>query len=128
MKWKKDEAQNSEIETLVGEVRSAASEKHGGSMERFFMEVGDLDMVRAMERALLLMVSHSDYAGAMKVLEGHLRPGGDRAVGGFHRLSAVPLRWHRCSWRNFWRGVRDFIFDAGMEDVLAFLTARASDP
>ena len=35
-----------------------------------FLEVGELDMVQATEKALRLLVSHGDYTGAMKVLEG----------------------------------------------------------
>ena len=71
MNWRKVEVQNSEsqIKTLVGDVRSAAN-KSMEALWNAFMEVGDPDMLRATERALLLMVSHSDYAGAMKVLEG----------------------------------------------------------
>ncbi len=71
MKWKKNEAQNSEarVEKLADEVRSAAQQ----SMEALwsaFLEVGELDMVRATEKALRLTVSHGDCTGAMKVLEG----------------------------------------------------------
>lgn len=71
MKWKKNEAQNSEarVEKLADEVRSTAQQ----SMEALwsaFLEVGELDMVRATEKALRLMVSHGDCTGAMKVLEG----------------------------------------------------------
>lgn len=69
MKWKKDEAQNRKIETLVSEVRSAASESTE-ALWNAFLEIGDLDMVRAMEKALRLLVSHGDYIGAMKMLEG----------------------------------------------------------
>ena len=71
MKWKKNEVQNSEarVEKLADEVRSTAQQ----SMEALwsaFLEVGELDMVRATEKALRLMVSHGDCTGAMKVLEG----------------------------------------------------------
>ena len=69
MKWKKDEAQNRQIETLVSEVRSTASESTD-ALWNAFLEIGDLDMVRAMEKALRLLVSHGDYIEAMKVLEG----------------------------------------------------------
>ena len=60
MKRKKDEAQNRKIETLVSEVRSAASESTE-ALWNAFLEIGDLDMVRAMEKALRLQVSHGDY-------------------------------------------------------------------
>jgi len=59
MNWRKVEVQNSEsqIKTLVGDVRSAAN-KSMEALWNAFMEVGDPDMLRATERALLLMVSH----------------------------------------------------------------------
>ena len=71
MKWKKNEVQDSEgrIEKLIREVRSAAS-KSTGALWNAFPGGGDLDMVRAMEKALRLLVSHGNYIGAMKVLEG----------------------------------------------------------
>lgn len=81
MKWKKDEAQNRKIETLVSEVRSAARESTE-ALWNAFLEIGDLDMVRAMEKALRLLVSHEDVGG-------HIRPCGDRPVRGFHRLSTA---------------------------------------
>lgn len=64
MKWKKNEVQDSEgrIEKLIREVRSAAS-KSTGALWNAFLEVGDLDMVRAMEKALRLLVSHGNYIG-----------------------------------------------------------------
>ena len=123
MNWRKVEVQNSEsqIKTLVGDVRSAAN-KSMEALWNAFMEVGDPDMLRATERALLLMVSHSDYAGAMKVLEGiyalvEIAPPED-----FTDCQQYP-RWRRCSWRNF-GGERGLHFDAGMENVLAFLTDK----
>ena len=106
MNWRKVEVQNSEsqIKTLVGDVRSAAN-KSMEALWNAFMEVGDPDMLRATERALLLMVSHSDYAGAMKVLEG------------IYALAQMFME-------EFLAGSEDFIFDAGMENVLAFLTDK----
>lgn len=76
MKWKKNETQNSEarIEKLADEVRSAAYK----SMEALwsaFLEVGELDMVRATEKALRLLVGHGDYTGAMVFGVPFLRSG-----------------------------------------------------
>ena len=53
MKWKKNEAQNSEarIEKLADEVRSAAY-KSMKALWSAFLEVGELDMVQATEKAL----------------------------------------------------------------------------
>ena len=57
MKWKKNETQNSEarIEKLADEVRSAAYES-ATALWSAFLEVGELDMVHATEKALRLMV------------------------------------------------------------------------
>ncbi len=124
MKWKKNEVQDSEdrIEKLIGEVRSAAS-KSTGALWNAFLEVGDPDMLRATERALLLMVSHSDYAGAMKVLEGiyalvEIAPPED-----FTDCQQYPAL-AQMFMEEFLAGSEDFIFDAGMENVLAFLTDK----
>ena len=119
MKWKKNEAQNSEarVEKLADEVRSAAQQ----SMEALwsaFLEVGELDMVRATEKALRLMVSHGDCTGAMKVLEGvyalvEIAPSED-----FTDCQQYPAL-AQMFMEEFLAVSEDFIFDAGMEDVLA---------
>ena len=121
MKWKKNEAQNSEarVEKLADEVRSAAQQ----SMEALwsaFLEVGELDMVRATEKALRLMVSHGDCTGAMKVLEGvyalvEIAPSED-----FTDCQQYPAL-AQMFMEEFLAESEDFIFDAGMEDVLALL-------
>ena len=121
MKWKKNEAQNSEarVEKLADEVRSTAQQ----SMEALwsaFLEVGELDMVRATEKTLRLMVSHGDCTGAMKVLEGvyalaEIAPSEDFT----DCQRYVPLS--QMFMEEFLGESEDFIFDAGMEDVLALL-------
>ena len=121
MKWKKNEAQNSEarIEKLADEVRSAAYK----SMEALwsaFLEVGELDMVRATEKALRLLVSHGDHTGAMKVLEGvyalvEIEPSKD-----FTDCQQYPAL-AQMFMEEFLAESEDFIFDAGMDDVLALL-------
>ena len=122
MKWKKDEAQNRKIETLVNGVRSAASE----SMEALwnaFLEVGELNTVRAMEKALRLLVSHGDYIGAMKVLEGiyalvEIAPSEDFTDCQQHSALAQMFM------EEYLAKSEDFIFDTGMDDVLALLTSE----
>ena len=121
MKWKKNEAQNSEarVEKLADEVRSTAQQ----SMEALwsaFLEVGELDMVRATEKALRLMVSHGDCTGAMKVLEGvyalvEIAPSED-----FTDCQQYPAL-AQMFMEEFLAESEDFIFDAGMEDGLALL-------
>ena len=121
MKWKKNEVQNSvaRVEKLADEVRSAAQQ----SMEALwsaFLEVGELDMVRATEKALRLMVSHGDCTGAMKVLEGvyalvEIAPSED-----FTDCQQYPAL-AQMFMEEFLAESEDFIFDAGMEDVLALL-------
>ena len=57
------------IEKLIEKVRSAANES-AGDLWSAFLEVGDLDMVRATDAALRLLVSCGDHIKAMKLLEG----------------------------------------------------------
>ena len=121
MKWKKNETQNSEarIEKLADEVRSAAYK----SMEALwsaFLEVGELEMLRATEKALRLLVSHGDYTGAMKLLEGiyalvEIAPAEDSTD--CQQYPALAQMFME----EFLAESEDFIFDAGMEDVLALL-------
>ena len=124
MKWKKNEVQDSEgrIEKLIREDRSAAS-KSTGALWNAFLEVGDLGMVRAMEKALRLLVSHGNYIGAMKVLEGiyamvEIAPSENFTDCQQHPALAQMFM------EEFLAESEDFIFDAGMEDALAFLTEK----
>lgn len=122
MKQKKDEAQSRKIETLVNGVRSAASE----SMEalwKAFLEVGELNVVRAMEKALRLLVSHGDYIEAMKVLEGiyalvEIAPSEDFTDCQQHSALAQMFM------EEYLAKSEDFIFDTSMNDVLALLTSE----
>lgn len=122
MKQKKDEAQSRKIETLVNGVRSAASE----SMEALwnaFLEVGELNVVRAMEKALRLLVSHGDYIEAMKVLEGiyalvEMAPSEDFTDCQQHSALAQMFM------EEYLAKSENFIFDTGMDDVLALLTSE----
>ena len=125
MNWRKVEVQNSEsqIKTLVGDVRSAAN-KSMEALWNAFMEVGDPDMLRATERALLLMVSHSDYAGAMKVLEGiyalvEIAPPED-----FTDCQQYPAL-AQMFMEEFLAESEDFIFDTGMDNVMDLIMNEA---
>lgn len=85
-----------------------------------FLEVGELDMVRATEKALRLLVSHGDYAGAMKVLEGicalvEIAPSEDFTACQRHEpLSQMFME-------EFLGESEDFIFDEGMDGVMELL-------
>ncbi len=121
MRWKKNEAQNNEarIEKLAEEVRSAAYKSMEGLWSAF-LEVGELDMVRATEKALRLLVSHGDYTGAMKMLEGiyalvEIAPSEDFTDCQQHPALAQMFM------EEFLAESEDFIFDAGMDDVLELL-------
>ena len=121
MKWKKNEAQSSEarVEKLADEVRSTAQQ----SMEALwsaFLEVGELDMVRATEKALRLLVSHGDHTGAMKVLEGvyaltEIAPSED-----FTDCQQYPAL-AQMFMEEFLAESEDFIFDEGMGGVMELL-------
>ena len=122
MKWKKDEAQNRKIETLVSEVRSAASESTE-ALWNAFLEIGDLDMVRAMEKDPRLLVSHGNYIGAMKVLEGIYALVEIALSEDFtdrQQYSALAQMFME----EYLAKSEDFIFDTGMNDVLALLTSE----
>ena len=121
MKWKKNEAQDSEarIEKLADEVRSAAYKSVEGLWSAF-LEVGELDMVQATEKALRLLVSHGDCTGAMKVLEGVYALVEIAPSENFTDCQQYPAL-AQMFMEEFLAESEDFIFDAGMEDVLSLL-------
>ena len=108
------------IDKLCDEVRSAAYQ----SVECLwsaFLEVGELDMVRATEKALRLITSHGDYTGAMQVLEGiyalaEIAPSQEFTDCQQHPSLAQMFM------DEFLSESEDYIFDVGMDDVLALLT------
>ena len=115
----KDQRNKSAIDKLTDEVRSAAYES-ATALWSAFLEVGELDMVHATEKALRLMVSHGDHTGAMKLLEGvyalvEIAPSED-----FTDCQKYPAL-AQMFMEEFLAESEDFIFDAGMEDVLALL-------
>ena len=121
MRWKKNEVQNSEgrIEKLADEVRSAAYKSVEGLWSAF-LEVGELDMVRATEKALRLLVSHGDYTGAMKMLEGIYALVEIAPTESFTDCQQHPAL-AQMFMEEFLAESEDFIFDVGMDDVLELL-------
>ena len=97
----KEQKNNPTIDKLTEEVRNAAC-KSTEALWGAFLEVGELDMVRATEKALRLMVSHGDHTGAMKVLEGVYALAEVAPSRTSPTASGTPP-WRRCSWRNFWQ-------------------------
>ena len=85
-----------------------------------FLEVGELDMVQATEKALRLLVSHGDCTGAMKVLEGVYALVEIAPLEDFTDCQQYPAL-AQMFMEEFLAASEDFIFDAGMEDVLALL-------
>ena len=121
MKWKKNEVQSSEarIEKLANDVRRAAYSSTE-TLWSAFLWAGELSMVQATEKALRLMVGCGDCMGAMKVLEGictllEIVPSED-----FTNCQQYPAL-AQMFMEEFLAKSEDFIFDAGMEDVLALL-------
>ena len=115
----KDQRNKSTIDKLAEEVRSAAYES-ATALWSAFLEVGELDAVHATEKALRLLVSHGDCTGAMKMLEGiyalvEIAPPED-----FNDCQKY-LTLAQMFMEEFLAESEDFIFDAGMEDVLALL-------
>ena len=115
----KKQENKSTIDKLTEEVYDAARK----SMEALwsaFLEVGELDMVRATEKALRLMVSHGDCTGAMKVLEGvyalaEIAPSED-----FTDCQQYPAL-AQMFMEEFLAESEDFIFDEGMDGVMELL-------
>ncbi len=107
---------------LCEEVRSAARQSVE-ALWNTFLEVGELDMVRAAEKGLRLMTSNGDYTGAMKVLEGiyalsEIAPSEDFTECQQHPPLAQMFM------EEFLSESDNFIFDQGMDDVLQFLTDK----
>ena len=107
------------IDKLCDEIRDAAYQ----SVEDLwsaFLEVGELDMVKATEKALRMMTSNGDYTGAMKVLEGiyalvEIAPSENFTDCQQHSALAQMFM------EEFLSESEDFIFDAGMDDVMELL-------
>jgi len=121
MKLRKSKQDNevNRIDKLCDEVRDAAYQ----SVEDLwsaFLEVGELDMVKATEKGLRLMTSNGDYTGAMKVLEGiyalvEIAP--SENFTGCQQHPALAQMFME----EFLSESGDFIFDVGMDDVLELL-------
>lgn len=121
MKWKENEAQSCEtrIEKVANALRSTARK----SMEALwsaFLEVGELDMVRATESALRFMVSHGYCTGAMKVSEGIYALVETAPPEDFTGCQQYPAL-AQMFMEEFLAESEDFLFDTGMEEALALL-------
>ena len=121
MKWKTNEVQSSEarIDQLANHVHRAAYSSTA-PLWSAFLWAGELRMVQATEMALRLMVGCGDCMGAMKVLEVigtllEIVPSED-----FTDCQQYPALAQMFI-EEFLAKSEDFIFDAGMEDVLARL-------
>ena len=117
-KRKQDDA-SAHINKLCKEVRDAAYQS-AACLWSAFLEVGELDMVRATERALSLMAGHGDYAGAMQVLESiyalvEIAPSED-----FTDCQQYPALTQMFM-EEFLAESEDYIFDMGMDDMLKLL-------
>ena len=104
------------IEKLIEMVRSTAH-KSVEDLWSAFLEVGDLDMVRATDAALRLLVSSGDHAKAMKLLEGiyalvEIAPTED-----FTDCQKYPAL-AQMFMEDFLAESDEFIFDVGMDDVI----------
>ena len=104
------------IEKLVEKVRNAA-DKCAEDLWSAFLEVGDLDMVRATDAALRLLVSSGDHTKAMKLLEGiyalvEIAPTED-----FTDCQKYPAL-AQMFMEDFLAESDEFIFDVGMDDVI----------
>ena len=107
------------IEKLADDVRRAAY-RSVEALWSAFLGAGELSMVQATEKALRLMVGCGDCMGAMKVLEGicallEIVPSED-----FTDCQQYPAL-AQMFMEEFLAESADFIFEAGMEDVLALL-------
>ena len=104
------------IEKLAEKVRSAANES-AGDLWSAFLEVGEMDMVRATDTALRLLVNSGDHIKAMTLLEGIYAlveiapPEIFTACQKYPALSQLFME-------EFLAESDDFIFDVGMDDVI----------
>ena len=104
------------IEKLVEKVRSAANES-AGDLWSAFLEVGDLDMVRATDAALRLLVSCGEHIRAMKLLEGIYALVEIAPPEIFTACQKYPAM-SQMFMEEFLAESDEYIFDVGMDDVI----------
>ena len=104
------------IEKLVEKVRSAANESVG-DLWSAFLEVGDLDMVRATDAALRLLVSCGEHIRAMKLLEGIYALVEIAPPEIFTACQKYPVMSQMFR-EEFLAESDEYIFDVGMDDVI----------
>lgn len=110
------------IDKLCDEVRNTAYQ----CVERLwdaFLEVGELDMLRATERALRLMMGHGDYTGTMQMLEGIYALVEIAPAQEFTDCQQNPAL-AQMFMEAFLARSGNFIFDMGMDDLKASLSER----
>lgn len=110
------------IEKLCKEVRECAYESVE-SLWNAFLDVGELDMLRAVEKALRLLANHGDYTGALKVLEGMYALVEIAPEQTFTDCQQHPALAQMFT-EEFLAESGDFIFDVGMDDVLDLLMEK----
>ena len=104
------------IEKLIEKIRCAANESTG-DLWSAYLEVGEMDMVRATDAALRLLVNSGDHFKAMKLVEGIYAlveiapPEIFTACQKYPALSQMFME-------EFLAESDEFIFDVGMDDVI----------
>lgn len=106
-------------EKLVEEVEDAAYEGIE-SLWNEFLEVGDLDMVRATDTALRLLTGNGDHGKAMKLLEAIYALTEQEPPKEFTACQQHPAL-AQMFMEEFLAESGEFIFDVGMDDVLELL-------
>ena len=104
------------VEKLVEKVRSAANES-AGDLWSAFLEVCDLDMVRATDAALRLLVSCGEHIRAMKLLEG-IYALVEIAPPEIFTACQKYLAMSQMFMEEFLAESDESIFDVGMDDVI----------
>ena len=104
------------IEELFEDV-GAAAYKGIESLWSAFLELGDLDMVRATDTALRLLTGTGDYTKAMKLLEAIYALTEQEPSKEFATCQKYPAL-AQLFMEEFLTESGEFIFDVGMDEVL----------
>lgn len=104
------------IEKLAEEIRDGAF-KSMESLWSAFLEVGDLDMVRAADTSLRLLTGNGDHCKAMKLLEGIYALTERAPSMEFTTCQDYPAL-AQMFMEDFLAESEEFIFDVGMDDVI----------
>ena len=104
------------VEKLVEKVRSAANES-AEDLWSAFLEVGEMDMVRATDAALRLLVSCDEHIRAIKLLEGIYALVEIAPPEIFPACQKYPAM-SQMFMEEFLAESDEYIFDVGMDDVI----------